>query len=72
MDEVLRANVLFAFHPAHAADAALVDGYLELVRRAGAGALIRQNRAVMARPDLRPVCTASAARRWWPSVTPTS
>lgn len=53
MDEVLRANVLFAFHPAHAADAALVGGYLELVRRGGAGALIRQNRAVMSRPDLR-------------------
>lgn len=53
MDEVLRANVPFAFHPARAADAALVDGYLALVRRGGADALIHQNRAVMARPDLR-------------------
>jgi pimeloyl-ACP methyl ester carboxylesterase len=54
MDEVLRANVLFAFHPAHAADTAMVDGYLVLIRRGGADQLIRQNRAVMARPDLRP------------------
>ena len=54
MDEVLRANVPFAFHPDHAADAGLVETYLALVRRAGPEALIRQNRAVMARPDLRP------------------
>lgn len=54
IDEVLRANVLFAFHPARAADAALVERYLALVQRAGAAQLIRQNRAVMARPDLRP------------------
>lgn len=54
MDEVLRANALLAFHPEQAADRALVEGYLALVRRAGARALIRQNRAVMARPDLRP------------------
>jgi pimeloyl-ACP methyl ester carboxylesterase len=53
MDEVLRANVLFAFHPANAADTVLVDGYLDLIRRAGAAQLIRQNQAVMARPDLR-------------------
>jgi pimeloyl-ACP methyl ester carboxylesterase len=54
MDEVLRANVMFAFHPDQAADAGLIEGYLALIRRAGADALIRQNRAVMARPDLRP------------------
>jgi pimeloyl-ACP methyl ester carboxylesterase len=54
IDEVLRANVMFAFHPDNAADPALVEAYLALVRRAGADALIRQNRAVMARPDLRP------------------
>lgn len=53
MDEVLRANLMFAFHPDNAADAGLVEAYLALVRRAGADALIRQNRAVMARPDLR-------------------
>lgn len=54
MDDVLRANLPFAFHPAHAGDAALVGTYLAMVRRAGAGALMRQNRAVMARADSRP------------------
>ena len=54
MDEVLRANVMFAFHPDNAADAGLVDAYLAMIGRAGPQALIRQNRAVMARPDLRP------------------
>lgn len=54
MDEVLRANLLFAFHPDHAGQSALVESYLAMIHRAGAGQLIRQNRAVMARPDLRP------------------
>lgn len=54
MDEVLRANVMFAFHPSNAARPVLVQAYLDLVRRAGAAQLIRQNRAVMARADLRP------------------
>jgi pimeloyl-ACP methyl ester carboxylesterase len=53
MDEVLRANVMFAFHPDNQADTALVEGYLDLIRRAGAAQLVRQNRAVMARADLR-------------------
>lgn len=55
MDEVLRANVLFAFHPNSARRRELVDTYLGFVRRAGAAALIRQNRAVMARVDSRPL-----------------
>jgi pimeloyl-ACP methyl ester carboxylesterase len=50
--EVLQANVAFAFHPAHAA--ALTADYLAMVERAGAMQLIAQNRAVMARADLRP------------------
>lgn len=54
VEEVLRANVPFAFHPDRARDAALVERYLAMIRRAGADALIRQNRAVMARRDLRP------------------
>jgi pimeloyl-ACP methyl ester carboxylesterase len=54
MDEVLRANVPFAFHPTHARGGELVERYVEIVRRAGAAALIRQNRAVMARADQRP------------------
>jgi pimeloyl-ACP methyl ester carboxylesterase len=32
---------------------ALVDGYLDMLRRAGPAQLIAQNRAVMARPDNR-------------------
>jgi len=53
-DEVLRANALLAFHPVAARDPGLVARYLAMVRRAGPEALIRQNEAVMARPDLRP------------------
>ena len=51
---VLRANAMFAFHPDHAADAALVDDYVGHVLRIGAVQLIAQNRAVMARADMRP------------------
>jgi pimeloyl-ACP methyl ester carboxylesterase len=54
MDEVLRANVRFAFHPNNAGNDALVAAYLAMVRRAGAAQLITQNRAVMARIDSRP------------------
>ena len=53
MDEVLQANLAFAFHPANAADGALVTDYLAMVRRAGPAQLMAQNRAVMARADLR-------------------
>lgn len=55
MDEVLRANVLFAFHPLHTRRRDLVDAYLAMLRRAGAAQLITQNRAVMARADNRPL-----------------
>jgi pimeloyl-ACP methyl ester carboxylesterase len=55
MDEVLRANTLFAFHPNSMHDRALVDDYLAMLNRAGAAALIRQNRAVMTRIDSRPL-----------------
>jgi pimeloyl-ACP methyl ester carboxylesterase len=51
--EVIEPNVGFAFHPDSARDAALVRSYIDFVLRAGAGQLIRQNRAVMARPDAR-------------------
>ena len=53
MEEVLRANVLFAFHPLAAARPGLVEDYLAMIRRAGAQQLITQNRAVMARADRR-------------------
>ncbi|HSV50836.1 MAG TPA: alpha/beta fold hydrolase [Burkholderiaceae bacterium] len=53
VEEIIRANVALAFHPRQAADAALVDSYLSFVLRAGAEQLIRQNRAIMSRPDAR-------------------
>ena len=54
MTEVLRANVMFAFHPAHQSSAPLLGDYLAMMERAGSHQLIAQNRAVMARPDSRP------------------
>ncbi|MBL8325327.1 MAG: alpha/beta fold hydrolase [Rubrivivax sp.] len=63
VDEVLRANVPFAFHPHHAGNAALVARYFAIVRRAGAAQLIAQNQAVMARADLRPHLGAIDTRR---------
>ena len=51
--DVIEANVCFAFHPAQAADPALVRLYLDIVLGAGTAQLIRQNRAVMRRPDAR-------------------
>ena len=59
VEEVIGPNVALAFHPAQAANAALVQAYLGFVLEAGADTLIRQNHAVMARPD---------ARRHLPSV----
>jgi pimeloyl-ACP methyl ester carboxylesterase len=50
--EVIEPNVAFAFHPDNAA--ALSAAYLDFVLAAGAEQLIRQNRAVIARPDARP------------------
>ncbi len=47
--EVIEPNVALAFHPHNAAR--LSAAYLDFVLAAGADALIRQNRAVIARPD---------------------
>lgn len=52
--EVLEPNVAFAFHPKQADDEALVQRYLQIILDAGAQQLIRQNRALMERPDQRP------------------
>jgi pimeloyl-ACP methyl ester carboxylesterase len=52
--DVIEFNAGFAFHPTQAGDAALVRRYVELVLDAGAQQLIRQNRALMQRPDQRP------------------
>ena len=53
-EAVLRANAMFAFHPKHAQDPARVDDYVNQILRVGAAQLIAQNRAVMARADMRP------------------
>jgi pimeloyl-ACP methyl ester carboxylesterase len=45
---------MWAFHPVHATDQARVDDYVSQVLRVGAAQLIAQNRAVMARADMRP------------------
>jgi pimeloyl-ACP methyl ester carboxylesterase len=50
VEEVIRPNAGLAFH---AADAALEAEYVEFVLRAGAAQLVRQNRAIVARPDAR-------------------
>jgi pimeloyl-ACP methyl ester carboxylesterase len=51
--EVIEPNAAMAFHPRHAQDAELVASYVEFVLRAGDRQLVRQNRAVIARPDAR-------------------
>lgn len=51
--DVLEPNIAFAFHPAQAADPALCEAYLTMLLDAGATQLIRQNRALMNRPDAR-------------------
>ena len=50
---VVEPNVAFAFHPAQAADPRLIEAYLEMMLNAGGEQLIRQNRALMQRPDAR-------------------
>lgn len=51
--EVLRANLPLAFHASRVRDTTLTQIYLDFVLAAGAEQLVRQNRAVMARPDAR-------------------
>jgi pimeloyl-ACP methyl ester carboxylesterase len=50
---VIEPNVMFAFHPAQAANTAMVGRYLQMMLDAGAEQLINQNRALMERPDAR-------------------
>lgn len=51
--ELIELNSMFAFHPTQAADSALRQRYVDRVVEAGAAQLIRQNHAVMRRPDAR-------------------
>lgn len=65
--EVLRANVPLAFHSSRSGDTALVQTYIDFVLDAGADQLIRQNRAIMSRPDARkflPTLTCPALVMW--------
>jgi len=50
---LIELNAGFAFHPAQAADPVLVKTYVDMVLDAGVESLVRQNRAVMVRPDAR-------------------
>ncbi len=52
-DEVLRANVAFAFDRQHPQLRAMADRYMTRVLQAGAAQLVAQNRAVIGRPDAR-------------------
>ncbi len=51
--EVLRVNVPLAFHGSRTGDARLTQTYLDFVMAAGADQLVRQNRAIITRPDAR-------------------
>jgi pimeloyl-ACP methyl ester carboxylesterase len=51
--EVLRLNVPLAFHASRMGDTRLTQAYLDFVMAAGTGQLVRQNRAIIGRPDAR-------------------
>ena len=51
--EVLRLNVPLAFHSSRLGDTRLTQAYLDFVMDAGAQQLVRQNRAIIGRPDAR-------------------
>ena len=53
VEEVLRANIPFAFHNDARRNAAVVDEYLRVIMAAGSTALVKQNWAVIHRPDAR-------------------
>ena len=59
-EEMIEFNVPFSFHPDRLDDRALVDAYLDMLRRAGPEQLVRQNIATAARPDSRPWLPAIA------------
>jgi len=51
--EILRLNVPLAFHSSRMGDTRLTQSYLDFVMAAGADQLVRQNRAIIGRPDAR-------------------
>jgi pimeloyl-ACP methyl ester carboxylesterase len=54
-EDMITMNVPFSFHPDRLADRDLTEAYLDMLRRAGPAQLKRQNIAVAARPDSRPL-----------------
>lgn len=58
MEMLIEANTWFVFHRSAWDDDALLERYRAMVRRAGVEQLVRQNRAMMAAPDLRPRLSA--------------
>ena len=61
-EEMISGNVPASFHPDRLQDAALVDAYLAMLRRAGAAELVRQNLAIAARVDRRGLLPAIRCR----------
>ena len=61
-EEMISGNVPASFHPDRLQDAALVDTYLAMLRRAGAAELVRQNLAIAARVDRRGLLPAIRCR----------
>lgn len=59
-EEMITGNVPFSFHPERLDDAPLVNAYLDMLRRAGAAQLVRQNIAIAARSDRRGLLPAIA------------
>lgn len=53
--DVIELNAGFAFDKSSHGNKALLRSYVDQVLDAGAGQLVRQNRALMQRPDARPV-----------------
>ena len=54
-DEMIAMNVPFSFHAERLVERELTQAYVAMLRRAGADQLVRQNIAVAARPDSRPL-----------------
>ena len=57
-DEMIEMNVPFSFHADRLAERELTQAYVDMLRRAGAAQLVRQNLAVAARIDSRPLLPA--------------
>jgi pimeloyl-ACP methyl ester carboxylesterase len=60
-DEMIALNVPFSFHADRLGETALTRAYVDMLLRAGAAQLVRQNLAVAARIDSRPLRGAIAS-----------